>query len=408
MKKSSVAGESFTDYRKLELRGELATHRLTASKPGVYVHFPFCRHKCGYCDFYSLTYNRDLAYHYSEALITELNLINSEEWTNIGTIFLGGGTPSLMDPSWVTRLLAEVSSRFSLDQDCEITMEMNPGTINLPRLKLFSASGVNRASVGVQSLNQRELELLGRIHRRDEVGQAVEWLCTVGLTNFSLDLIYGIPGQSMAGWEATINEALALKPSHISCYLLQLEPEVPLAVQVERGDITMSGEDLEADMYYRAVDLLTTAGFEHYELSNFARPGFRCRHNVNYWKAGSYLGLGAGAVSCSGGRRWQNLPDVADYIQRLTRSAKPAAELLERMNPDEIAVDAIILGLRMIEGIDTEDYRQRFGINPLEHFAVAILSGVEAGLLEYSPPFLKLTRRGYFLSNRVFREFMTS
>lgn len=377
---------------------------------GLYLHFPFCIRKCSYCDFYSVPYRADLAEEYCKALRCEIEEINEDKaWGTIGSIYLGGGTPSLMTSSAMQRLLRYINESFTVAADCEITMEANPGTISLDSLKACVEAGINRISLGVQSFDDSLLQILGRIHSREAVLKGVENLVKAGIINYGLDLIYGIPGQNLSGWLHSLREAVDLSPSHISCYLLQMDEMVPLAVRLHNRELAGPSEEEESEMYYSAIQYLETADYQHYEISNFCRPGAASRHNLNYWEAGEYLGIGAGAVSFRDGTRYRNLPSIEQYTRNLLKEHRnPPREVLESLKGIEMGIDAMIMGLRMTRGVNVEEFEQRFGIEPLKAFANAIKKSQEENLLEFDSPWLRLTQPGYFLSNRVFVRIMES
>ncbi|MFH0801150.1 MAG: radical SAM family heme chaperone HemW [bacterium] len=373
---------------------------------GLYIHVPFCLKKCAYCDFYSIPVSSTLADTYAEALLEEIQKILPESCQPeiIETIYFGGGTPSLLQPRQVGRILEETAKYFSLSGDCEITLEANPGTVNFENLKGFRAAGINRLSLGAQSFSDEELLLLGRLHLRRDILEATEAARRAGFDNFGLDLIFGIPGQSRKSWKESLIQALSLSPSHLSCYLLQMDESVPLARLIAEGSLNGLGGDEEADLYDATMETLTENGFSHYEIANFALPGRECRHNINYWTQGEYLGLGPGAVSFRNGSRYRNAPDVQTYIGSLSKGDSPPREELETMGERELAAEALMLGLRMTAGVDVEKFEDRFGVSVFERFGEAIRKGLEDGLLEYQKPILKFARKGLFLSNSIFRE----
>lgn len=374
--------------------------------PGLYIHVPFCLKKCAYCDFYSIPVSPTLADTYAEALLAEVRKISPKSCQPeiIETIYFGGGTPSLLPPAQVGRILEEAAKLFPLAGDCEITLEANPGTVNFENLKGFLDAGINRLSLGAQAFDDQELTLLGRLHQRREIMEAVTALRRAGFENFGLDLIFGIPGQTRESWKESLRQALALSPSHLSCYLLQMDESVPLARLIAEGSLNGLSEDEEADLYDVTMETLTENDFSHYEIANFALPGCECRHNLNYWNQGEYLGLGPGAVSFIDGRRYRNAPDVRAYIRSLSEGNFPPGEELENMGERELAAEALMLSLRMTAGVDVEKFEERYGVSVFERFGEAITKGLEDGLLEYQKPILKLARRGFFLSNSVFRE----
>jgi oxygen-independent coproporphyrinogen-3 oxidase len=276
----------------------------------------------------------------------------------------------------------------------------------LEAISSIKDSGINRLSLGVQSFNEDELHILNRIHSSRDALQTVETLHSVGLTNFNIDLIYGIPGQTLSSWEKTLKTAVSCCPAHISIYLLQLSPVTPMATRITYGELSLLDEDTEANMYYYALDFLRAAGYEHYEISNLARPGYQCRHNLIYWEARPYIGLGAGAVSFQANRRIMNLANVEKYMESIENSNLPATELLEEMKPPDLPVDALILGLRLVSGINCMGFEQRYGINIIEVYHQQIDNCISAGLLKYENNVIALTEKGYFLSNQVLCRFL--
>jgi oxygen-independent coproporphyrinogen-3 oxidase len=380
---------------------------------GLYIHFPFCLRKCAYCDFYSVPFSAALAEAYEEALLAEIRDISPKSCQLsavscqpeiIETVYFGGGTPSLLQPAQAGRILQEAAKYFSLSGDCEITLEANPGTVSPENLKGFRAAGINRLSIGAQSFVDEELFTLGRIHESREIARSVEDAVGAGFENYGLDLILGIPGQSPESWKESLARAVELSPSHLSCYLLQMEESVPLARALAEGRFKGLNEDEEAEIYEVTIEKLTEAGFIQYEISNFSLPGRECRHNINYWMQGEYLGLGPGAVSFRDGRRERNIPDIQVYIESLSSGNPPPSEELERMGKRELAAEALMLGLRMTAGVEVSEFEKRYRVSVYERFGEAIRKGIENGLLEYREPHLRLTKKGIFLSNGVFRE----
>lgn len=344
---------------------------------------------------------------YVRALIQEISApAEKNHFETAASVFFGGGTPSLLTPDMTGQIMEALSRRFQLTGTCEITMEMNPGTISEEYLKGYRAAGINRASLGVQSLADDELLTLGRIHNADMVYQAVELLQKAGLNNYSLDLIYGLPGHSGEAWERTLTAAMDLEPRHISGYLLEIHPDTPLGQRLEAGAVALLDEDLEADLYDRMITRLTERGYQQYEISNFARPGFACRHNLNYWCAGDYSGYGPGAVSFLNGCRYKNRPSVKDYLEAMDREGRPDQETEEVMDGPARAEEALITGLRLMEGIGLDEYVQRFGLDLPAHYPKAIKILREAELLEIAGGRIRLSRRGFFLSNLVFVTFL--
>lgn len=372
----------------------------------LYFHFPFCLRKCGYCDFYSLPFRQELAWPYVEAMCREVSLYAGSVKGRCDTVYLGGGTPSLMSPEQVRALLEAVEKHIGIEEGAEITLEANPGTIDLPKVKGFKESGVNRISLGAQSFSDRELKILGRIHGVAEIIESIGFIRKGGITNLNLDLIFGIPGQKLSDWKRNLKKLSDLKPEHASLYLLQLEEEVPLAFKLRNKELVSCSEDEEACMYYTAVEELTDDGYQHYEISNFARAGLACRHNMNYWLGNDYIGIGAGAVSFRCGVRYRNLPDVTSYLQRLAAGEPPLREVMERLSEDERAAEAMILGLRLIAGVDMQVFAARHRVDPRTRWKREIEWAVDKGLIIRDKDTLKLTKKGLFLSNEVFALFV--
>lgn len=373
---------------------------------GIYIHVPFCIRKCSYCDFYSLplTQRHDLD-QYTRGLTEEIAR-QAEGWKDrqFGTVYFGGGTPSLLHPEQVSRILDGLRQHLHLLPQPEISLEANPATLDRSGLRELKNAGINRISLGVQSFRDDELKILGRIHDAGEALQAVEDIFAAGFDNFNLDLIYGIPGQRLADWIYNLEQAVACRPQHISAYLLQLDPSVPLARRIDAGVYQVLNEDQEADMYYAALDDLAGNGFHHYEISNFARPGRECRHNLVYWQADEYLGLGPGAVSFREGRRWKNGEIMAGSDSMY--QAGHHIEMLETMDHRGRFVDAMILGLRLTAGISRRQFMERFGIDFTQEYHAIIDEYVGEGLLILDHDRLCLSRRGYFLSNLVMAELL--
>jgi len=375
---------------------------------GMYIHIPFCIKKCRYCDFYSIPggskYDLD---NYTRALLEEIR-IRAEQMPSVQveSIYLGGGTPSLLDGKQLKAIITTCCGRFNILPGAEISMEANPATLDNDRLAAIEEAGMNRLSLGVQSFSNDELELMGRVHDAKAVMDTIELLHSRGWKNFNLDLIYGLPGQSVQRWQQNLEQAVDCKPAHLSLYLLQLEKKTPMGQEVAQGRLQMLDEDDEWCMYQQAMDHLEDRGFEHYEISNFCLPGWECRHNLVYWQAREYLGLGAGAVSFVAGRRYMNRPNLSEYTDALLSGKLWPVDILEHMSGRELMIDALILGLRLCEGIDLSDFRQRFGVDISSEYNEIIVQYMDRGLLNMANGRLSFTREGYFLSNQVLSHFI--
>ncbi|HSM55014.1 MAG TPA: radical SAM family heme chaperone HemW [Candidatus Sulfomarinibacteraceae bacterium] len=380
----------------------------------LYLHIPFCRHRCAYCDFNTYTGLSDLQSAYARALAQEVSQVAdaaaAEELTlPAHTIFFGGGTPSLMAPEDLGKTLHSVRRAFDLASDAEITMEANPGTVDRAYLQEVRALGVNRLSFGMQSANAGELSLLEREHTLETVVDAVRLSRAAGFDNLSLDLIYGLPDQSLQSWERSLRAALALNPEHLSLYCLTIEPGTPMHRWLHNGDIQPPDPDLAAEQYELACRLLEADGWVHYEISNWARPGYQCRHNLTYWRNGEYLGLGAGAHGHAAGARYEVVKQPRVYLRRLRQGQpqpyplSPAVAQAHHLDAREAMSDTLMMQLRLLqEGVELAAFEQRFGQSVRDAFGESVDQLLEWGLLQEDGERLLLTRRGWFLSNQVF------
>lgn len=382
---------------------------------GLYLHIPFCRSRCSYCDFNTWVGMEDLYDGYVQALCREIRAAGQSSHLPVSasparpraaTIFFGGGTPSILRPAQLGEAIRACRETFDLPGDAEITVECNPGTIDLSYLRALKAEGANRLSFGAQSADPGELQLLGREHGFADVIAAVEASRAAGFDNVSFDLIFGLPHQSLDTWRRTLNAALPLQPDHISLYALTIERGTPLHDQTRRGDLPYPDPDAAADMYDLAEDMLGAAGYIHYEISNWCRPGRQCAHNLIYWRNEPYFGFGPGAHSSSICRRWWNVRRPAEYIARIERG-----ESVEMGNEDidERASrgETMVMGLRLLqEGVTYARFAQRHGVEMREVFGEQLRAGREKGLLELLPDRVRLTRKGRFLSNQVMATFV--
>ena len=337
-------------------------------KLGIYIHIPFCRSKCDYCDFYSLAGREGQMDLYLKALLVHIReTAPLAKGYQVDTIYFGGGTPSYFGEKRLRAVLAEIGKRFDVTRDAEITVECNPDSVDLRTFSRLRRAGVNRISLGVQSACNRELECLHRPHTFEQAARAVAMAREAKLKNISLDLIYGLPGQDMAGWQDTVEKTLALEPEHLSCYGLKVELSTPLYARVERGEV-LPDDDAQADMYLWMVDRLAAAGYKQYEISNFARPGFQSRHNLKYWMERTYIGFGPGAHSDFGGRRYSFVRDLDAYISGVLGHGGPIVDESELIPQRERSGEYLMLRLRTTRGIEEWEYRREFCMNfdPLE------------------------------------------
>jgi len=382
--------------------------------PSLYIHIPFCKRKCNYCDFVSYAGKEEMIEGYVETLTQELKEKTSkfipplpvprrssgqvgEGLAALQTIYFGGGTPTLLRPDHFAKILFE--SRISNLESLEITVEANPGTVNKDYLKELRQLGINRLSLGAQTFNDRHLKTLGRIHSSKDIYQAVEDARTAGLQNISLDLIFALPDQTLEEWKEDLSQAINLEPNHLSTYNLQIEEGTPFA-KMTNAELQMPNEEIEAEMYEHTIETLTAKGYHHYEISNFAQPGRECRHNINYWKNGNYIGIGAGAHSHVNGRRWANPDPVEEYVKNSlngfeTRTELRASSIVTTIKTDKR--ETLFLGLRLIEGLPTKTF---------EGFENEVSELLNDGLLIRQNGNYKLSKRGLFLANLVFEKFV--
>ena len=374
---------------------------------GLYLHIPFCSAICSYCNFNRGLLDADLKTAYVAALEREIRGAASAggERQAADTIFFGGGTPSLLEPSEIARLIAACRDAFDLSADAEITLETNPETVTPERLGAFRAGGVNRISFGVQSFDDDELKRLGRIHSAARAREAIGLARSAGYTNLSFDLMFWLPGQSFASWLRTIDEAIALEPDHLSLYLLEVYPNSPLKEAMAREPWSQAPDDEAADMYLAGLDRLDLAGFQQYEISNVARPGQHSRHNVKYWQSGQWWGFGCGAHSTMGGRRWQNIAGTKEYVDRVQAGAEVRQPVSILSTEDQIG-EALFTGLRMNEGIDRDEFAEKFGVDPYRRYEPELTPIVDAELMWQRARRFGLTRRGMLLANEILTTFV--
>ena len=371
----------------------------------VYLHVPFCRTLCGYCDFYSIVPAQCQISPLVDALIRELDQYASRHELAVATIFVGGGTPTTLPPAELRRLLARLRELPRGDVPLEFSVEANPATVTPEIAAVLAAEGVNRVSVGAQSFNHAELRVLERTHQPPQVAQTLAACRKAGLSRFSLDLIFAIPGQTLDSWLANLAAAITLDPGHLSCYSLTYEPGTRLHDQVQAGAVTPVDPDLDADMYEQTIDTLAAAGYEQYEISNFARPGAECRHNLAYWHNLPYLGIGPSAAGLVDGVRYKNIADVDEYTRGVLAGVSPRAEE-ERRTTEQRARETAMLELRLRAGINRAAFAERYGSDPVDFFAETVDRNVARGLIEVNETHVRLTRRGLLLGDTVMAEFL--
>ncbi len=366
---------------------------------GIYIHIPFCEHKCIYCDFYSVE-SLGQVDRFLRALRSEIALAASAGMSErIGTIYFGGGTPSLLSAEQVGRILQDIRATYRVDADAEITLEANPGTVETRKLGGFRQAGINRVSFGVQSFKEEDLRFLTRIHSSEEARRSVRAARSVGFENVSIDLIFALPGQTMAGWKENLVEAVGLEPQHISAYSLLVERGTPLARMVAAREVRPQKIEAEAAMYEMTMEFLRGAGYDHYEVSNYALPGFRSRHNSNYWNHTTYLGFGPSAHSFQSGRRWWNVSGITQYCVMLEEGRIPLVGE-EQLTPGALLDEAVMLGLRCGE-IDLTLLKKLHGVDLLVGNHRVVDEMLRQDLAVLDDRLLRLTPKGFLLCDAI-------
>ena len=372
---------------------------------GLYVHIPFCSSRCSYCDFATGLYQTELAEAYVRALDQEIRQSNYAG-QRVDTIYFGGGTPSLLAPSQLERILSAMFEHFVVEHGAEITLEINPGSVTAEKLREFRRLGINRASFGAQTFDDSELAKLGRSHNTADTLRTFADLRRAGFENVSFDLIAGLPGQTLERWERNVEQALQLRPEHLSFYLLEVHSGTPLAEHIRRGLQPAPDDDLAGVMYRWMLERAAEAGYEHYEISNLCRPGFQSRHNMKYWTAEPYYGFGCSSHSFDGrARRWSNERDVRKYVELVESGASPVVEE-QQLSQDDVRAEAVFLGMRLMRGIDVRRYRESFGVDLRDEHGDDLERFCKAGLVEFDGDLIRLTRTGALLSNEVFAAFV--
>lgn len=376
----------------------------------LYIHIPFCKKKCDYCDFLSFQKSTEVHKKYVNALIEEIRLIQGAGKWKLDTVFIGGGTPSILETDEIKRLMNAVYDKFEVSQDTEITIESNPGTLTMDKLRTYRDLGINRLSMGLQSTHDLELKLLGRIHSYDEFLQGYQMARESGFTNINVDLMSALPGQTLEAWLESLKKIAELKPEHISAYSLIIEEETPFYEQYamdmkhrENGEecSILPSEETERRMYYECRQLLKEHGYEQYEISNYARVGKECRHNCVYWTRGDYLGVGIGAASMIEDVRFQNTSDLERYIaEDFSKESKEILTSKEQME------ETMFLGLRMMNGVSMDEFESVFHKPFSEVYGGIVDNLMVEGLITQKKGRLVLTEKGVDLSNYTLAEFL--
>jgi len=381
--------------------------------PSLYIHVPFCVKKCDYCAFYShalVNSPKDLISVYLEGLEVEMAKRGKDAPLGVSSLFIGGGTPTALKDVDLERFMAMIHRYFHFNPGAEKTMEGNPGTITSSKLDILRRYGINRFSLGVQAFNDKLLKAVGRMHSAQEAREAIGRLRTAGFDNMSMDLMFGLPAQDMATWQATLEEALSYSPEHLSLYGLMLEEGTPLYERYSGEPALLDplpDDDLQAEMHDWAIQRLKQAGYTNYETSNFARPGYECQHNLGYWRGADYLGLGPGGVSCLNQVRWKNIEEVRVYQSRLHCGQDPVEEAgRESLSMHECMAERMILGLRLEEGVNLTSFRDDFGVDLRDKYRDVLERYKNRDVFTFEGDYLCLNEKYSFVANGILQEFV--
>jgi oxygen-independent coproporphyrinogen-3 oxidase len=387
----------------LNARSKMDRYTLKKDKLGLYIHVPFCRRKCPYCDFYSIPFDEELKDKYLKALEQEI-IFSAREIDGIkaDTLYFGGGTPSVLKPAEIEQLICRCKNYFFLSEDAEITLEANPESLDLKKLKDYRSAGINRLSLGVQSFIDEELKVLGRLHTVQKALQSYNQACRVGFDNIGIDLMLGLPQQKIKQWAYSLRQALQIKPQHLSTYILELKKN---SCWTQKFLHKLPTDDAVEEMYNFTIEFLTAQGYQHYEISNFCLPGFPSYHNLKYWSNVPYIGFGPSAHSYYRNNRYNNVPDVYEYIKLIALS-NSAIENMQALTTENRLEEALFLGLRVTAGIELRYFNKLYSIDIEAKYMNEIHRLQDAELLEISKGFLRLTQKGYLLSNEVFQAFL--
>lgn len=383
---------------------------------GIYLHIPFCKKKCYYCDFVSYCNEENNINTYIECMQKEIEFKSLElnkfsknniEQFEINTIYIGGGTPSFIDSKYISKILKKIKEYFTVKKDCEITIEVNPDSVSLEKLIEYKNSGINRISIGLQSTKNKLLKEIGRVHNFEQFKQAYNNIKIAGFKNINIDLMIALPNQTLEDVEESLTEIMSLNPSHISVYSLILEDETKLFKEVKKGNLKLPDDELERKMYWNVKKSLEKNGFMQYEISNFSKPEKESKHNLNCWNQDEYLGIGVSAHSFFNNIRFSNTINLNDYIKNIQNDKYTKNQTIhEILSLDERKKEFMILGLRKIKGIEIKKFKEKFGENPIYIFRNQINKLVNENLIEIDGDFIRLTNKGLDLANIVWEEFI--
>ena len=380
---------------------------------GIYLHIPFCATRCHYCNFATGGYESELARRYVAALAAEITSTGQAMEQDpsfaamkpVDTIYFGGGTPTTLSTEQLSSLIELCRQTFDLAANVEITTEANPGSVSPAYLETLSAIGFNRLSFGVQSFDDHELQMIGRTHTAEDARQAVKTARAAGFTNISIDLIAGLPEQKIETWQRNLDEAFSLAPNHLSVYLLELYQDAPLLHRIERGELRAIDEELTVAMYFQLMDEAEKYGFDHYEISNWARPGKESRHNLKYWTGAPYWAFGVSAAGFDGRSRWSNTRNIHEYLKKIESGEPPTAERVE-LDDEDRQSENLFLRLRLKDGVDLREHQRQFSVNVLDRYRNELERLKQVGLIEFEDERLVISRKGKILANEVFAAFV--
>ena len=377
---------------------------------GIYVHIPFCKRKCKYCDFKSFACEENVYERYINALKSEIKIASKSIMPTIhevDTIYIGGGTPSLIDAKYIEEIIETIYQNIKVAGNAEVTIEVNPGTVNKEKLETYKKLGINRLSIGLQSADNELLNLIGRVHTYEEFLDVYNMAREVGFNNINVDLMLALPTQTESVLVDSLLKVINLKPNHISLYSLILEEGTALEKEIEEGKYTLIDEDIERKMYHKTKNILEKNGYNHYEISNFAKKGFESKHNLNCWDQKEYLGFGLAAHSYYRNKRFSNIQDLDEYIDNIEKFIiSKNVEVHEIQDRESKAKEFMLLGLRKIDGVSISEFERRFRVHPLFYFRFEISRLEEEELIEVDLDKIRLTKRGLDLANQVFEAFV--
>ena len=374
---------------------------------GIYIHIPFCKKKCDYCDFISFSDKNDLQEKYVNSLLKEIEYRNVGTKEKVDTIYFGGGTPSFIDAKYIEKIMNEIKNKYNISENAEITLEVNPGTANKEKLEEYKRIGINRLSIGLQSTSDRLLKLIGRIHTYEEFREIYDLARKTGFNNINVDLMLALPTQTMDELNESVEKVIDLKPEHISVYSLILEEGTPLEKKISSGELSLIDEELERKMYWGVKNKLKRFGYNHYEISNFSIEGKYSNHNMDCWNQEDYVGYGLASHSYIDGKRVSNTDDINKYIYNIeSNNIDNNLEVNEVQDRESMAKEYMMLGFRKIEGVSISEFERKFHINPLFYFRFEIEKLTNEELIEVDLDNIKLTSKGLDFANLVFEEFI--